>query len=362
MSRSPISETKEEQLIRALKMVAPGTTIRQAIDNIVRARNGALLVFADEMEASPMISGGIDIDIEVAPMILYELSKMDGAILLDPKGEHIIHANVQLMPDADIVSQETGTRHRTAERVAKQIGALCISISAARDVVTIYVGDVRYIMEQPRVILDKANQALQTLERFKSRLSQVTTSLAALEFEDAVTLHDVLNVLQRTEMVLVIVQEIERYIIELGDEGRLVRLQLGELLVDVREDREAVLADYLPDLSQENINKASAALGAMKSQELLSLARMGKILGYKTDANTLERHLSPRGYRMLRKIPRLPRRSIESILKCCGNLQGVIDASVEDLAALEGMNVTRARDVKEGLTRLQEMNLLERYG
>ena len=352
----------EDRLIEALQMVAPGTLIRQAIDNVVRAKTGALFVFADETDVRPMISGGIDIDVELSPMILYELAKMDGAILLDPTGSHIIHANVQLMPNASIESQETGTRHRTAERVAKQIGALCISISAARDVVTIYVGPIRYIMEQIRVILDQANQALQTLEKFKSRLNQVSTSLAALEFEDAVTLYDVLSVLQRTEMVLVIVQEIERYIIELGNEGRLVELQLEELMVDVREDREAVLADYLPDLTAERLAQARVELGSLRSEELLSLARLGSILGYEPGMNALEVHVSPRGYRMLRKIPRLSRHAIEALLGRYGHLQAIIDASADDLASVEGMDISRARDVKEGLVRLRELNLLERYG
>lgn len=352
----------EERLIESLQMVAPGTMLRQAIDNIVRARTGALLVFADEADLRPMISGGIDIDVELSPMILYELAKMDGAILLDRTGSRIIHANVQLMPDASIESQETGTRHRTAERVAKQIGALAISISAARDVVTIYLSDIRYIMEQIRVILDKANQALQTLEKFKSRLNHVSTSLAALEFEDAVTLYDVLSVLQRSEMVLVIVQEIERYIIELGTEGRLVELQLEELMVAVREDREAVLGDYLPELTAESLSEARSRLGALRSEELLSLSRLAEILGYPADVDALEKHVSPRGYRMLRKIPRLSRYSINALLDRYGRLQGIIDASLDDLAAVEGMDAARAKDVKEGLVRLRELNLLERYG
>lgn len=352
----------EERLIEALQMVAPGTRLRQAIDNIVRARTGALLVFADEADVRPMISGGIDIDVEVSPMILYELAKMDGAILLDRTGTHIIHANVQLMPDASIESQETGTRHRTAERVAKQIGALCISISAARDVVTIYVGDIRYIMEQIRTILDKADQALQTLEKFKNRLNQVSTSLSALEFEDAVTLYDVLSVLQRSEMVLVIVQEVERYIIELGVEGRLVELQLEELMVDVREDREAVLADYLPDSSPQKLAMARAALGRLRSEDLLSLSKLSEILGYEPSLNAFETQLRPRGYRLLRKIPRLPRHSIEAIIGRYGSLHAILDAPVDDLASIEGIDLAKARDIKEGLLRLRELNLLERYG
>lgn len=352
----------EERLVEALQMVAPGTTLRQAIENIVRARNGALLVVADEELVRPMISGGIDIDIELTPMILYELAKMDGAILLDRSGKHILHANVQLMPDASIESQETGTRHRTAERVAKQTGALCISISAARDVVTIYSGQVRYIMEQLRVILDKANQALQTLEKFKNRLTQVSSSLAALEFEDAVTLYDVASVLQRSEMVLVIAQEIERYIIELGTEGRLVELQLEELMVDVREERESVLADYLPVMNDETLSHARFTLGSLQSEELLSLSRIAEILGYPADVNALEKHVSPRGYCMLRRIPRLSRHQIESIVGRYGALQRVIDSSVDELSTVEGVDVPKAKDVKEGLVRLRELNLLERYG
>lgn len=352
----------EQRLTQALQMVAPGTPLRQAIENIVRARTGALLVLADEEQVRPMISGGIDIDVELSPMILYELAKMDGAILLDPSGKHIIHANVQLMPDASIESQETGTRHRTAERVAKQIGALCISISAARDVVTLYSGQVRYIMEHIRSILDKADQALQTLEKFKNRLTQVSSSLAALEFEDAVTLYDVASVLQRSEMVLVIAQEIERYLIELGTEGRLVELQLEELMVDVREEREAVLADYLPTLNTETLSQARIAFGSLESEELLSLTKLAELLGYPAEMNSLEKHVRPRGYCMLRRIPRLSRRQVESIVGRYGTLQKVIDTAVDELSTVEGIDTAKAKDVKEGLVRLRELNLLERYG
>lgn len=352
----------EARLVEALEMVAPGTAIRRAIDNIVRARTGALLVFADEEDIRPMISGGIQIDVELAPMILYELAKMDGAILLDRTGSRIRHANVQLMPDASIESEETGTRHRTAERVAKQIGALAISISAARDVVTIYISDMRYIMENIRIILDSANQALQTLEKFKERLTHVSTSLSALEFEDAVTLHDVLSVVQRLEMVLVIVQEIERYIIELGTEGRLVQLQLEMMMLHVREDREALLADYLPELTPETLREAREALGALESDDLLSLARLGQILGYEAGIDMLEKHLEPRGYRMLRKIPRLPQEVIVALVGHYGHLSAIIDSGPEELAEVECCTLSRAKDIKEGLNRLRELNLLERYG
>jgi len=349
-------------LTEALRLVAPGQVIREALDNIVRARTGALLVFTDEDEILPLVSGGIFIDAELQPMILYELAKMDGAILLNRDGSRIMHANVQLMPDPTISSSETGTRHRTAERVAKQVDALVLSISAARDVVSLYIDGLRYVMEEIRVILSKANQALQTLEKYKSRLSQVATSLSALEFEDAVTLYDVLSVIQRSEMVLRISREIDRYIIELGSEGRLIRLQLEELMVDVREDRRAVLSDYLPDFSDLSVDEVSLALSGLHQEELLSLARVAELMGFGEDVDALEFHASPRGYRMLRKIPRLPRGVIANLVARFGHLEDIMNASTEELAQVEGVGSARAGDIKEGFLRLRELNLLERYG
>jgi diadenylate cyclase len=352
----------EDSLIEALQMIAPGTVLRQAIDNIVRARTGALLVFAEEQQIRPMISGGIDIDVALKPMILYELAKMDGAILLDRAGSHIIHANVQLMPNASIDSQETGTRHRTAERVARQLGVLAISISAARDVVTIYVGEIRYIMDPIRVILSKADQALLTLERFKNRLTQVATTLSVLEFQDGVSLYDVTSVLQRTEMVLGLSHLIERYIIELGTEGRLVQLQMEEMLLNVREDRAAVLADYLVEPTPARLEEALEALIALPSDALISMGSISTILGYAPDAKVLETHVRPRGYRMLRKIPRLGSQAITNVMNRFGTLRAIMDAPAEELAAIEGVGVSRARDIKEGLARLHDLDLLERYG
>jgi len=354
--------TSSERLENALRRMAPGTELREAIDNILRARTGALIVFAEEEHVMPLISGGVDIDVPMTPMMLYELAKMDGAILLNFEGSRIIHANVQLMPDASIPSSETGTRHRTAERVAIQLDTLVVSISASRDVVTLYVGNTHHFLEEIRVILTKANQALQALEKYKSRLSQVSTSLSALEFENAVTLHDVLLVLQRSEMVLLIADEIERFIIELGAEGRLIRLQLEELMIDVREDRQAVLMDYLPVFSEYAVQAACASLARLESEELLSLSRVADILGYDSSVNPSEVHLSPRGYRMLRKIPRLPKAVIENLVANFGSLEEALAASVAELESVDGVGPARARDIKEGFVRLRELNLMERYG
>jgi diadenylate cyclase len=350
----------DERLVAALQMIAPGTVLRQAMDNIVRAHTGALLVFADEGQIRPLISGGIDIDVALKPMILYELAKMDGAILLDRSGTHIMHANVQLMPDASIDSQETGTRHRTAERVAKQLDELAISISAARDVVSIYYGDVRYIMDPIRVILSKADQALQTLERFKTRLNHVTSALSALEFQDAVTLFDVISMLQRTEMVLALSHLIERYVIELGTEGRLVQMQMEELLVNVREERTAVLADYLPDPGPAKLEKAREALIELPSDERISIDGIAHILGYASDLTALEEPMHPRGYRTLRRVPRLGEQLITNLMARFGSLQAILKAPTEELATVGGLDMARAVEIKDCLARLRDRALFER--
>lgn len=352
----------EAELEAALRAVAPGTALRQSLDNIVRARTGALVVLADEDQIAPLISGGISIDTEFAPMILYELAKMDGAIVLNRNGTRINHANVHLMPDPTIPSTETGTRHRTAERVAKQIDSLVVSISAARDVVSLYLGNVRHVLEDIRVIVTKSHQALLTLERYKSRLNQVSISLSAMEFESAVTLHDVLVVLQRSEMVLRIASEIERYVIELGTEGRLINMQLEELMVDVREDRQAVLMDYLSNFSRSAVLETCRRLGNLEQDDLISLSRLAELLGYDSGVNSLEVHVSPRGFRMLRKIPRLPAGVIENLVGRFGSLRDALEASVDELQVVEGVGPGRARDIKEGFVRLRELNLLERYG
>ena len=351
----------EESLIGALRMIAPGTVLREAIENIVHSRHGALLVFADEEQIAPLISGGINIDESVRPMILYELTKLDGAIILDPDGTHIMHANVQLMPDARIDSQETGTRHRTGERVAKQLGVLAVSISAARDVVTVYVGGVRYIMDPIRVILSKADQALLTLERFRTRLNQVSGALSMLEFRDAVTLYDVTSVLQRTEMVLTLAHLIERYVIELGTEGRLVQMQMEELLTNVREDRAAVLSDYLLDYTPARSEAMLAQLASLPAEDLISMDYLAAILGYPPDANVLETHVSPRGCRLLRKIPRLSVEAIQNLTARFGTLQAIMEAPLEELAAVDKVGPVRAREIEEGLTRVREVDLPERF-
>src|SRR5918996_288580 len=238
---------QEPRLLKALEMMAPGTALREGLDQILHARTGGLIVIGDPEELSFLFSGGIRLDVDYTPALLYQVAKMDGAIILNQNVTRIVWANVQLMPDPTILSVETGTRHRTAERVSKQTDGAVIALSQRRDVVSLYVDGAKYIMVDIPVVLAKANQALATLDKYRTRLEQVSTRLTALEFEGGATLHDVLTVLQRGELVTRMGVEVERYIVELGMEGRLIEMQLDETMVGVAHDKGALVRDYLAE-------------------------------------------------------------------------------------------------------------------
>src|ERR671938_846284 len=271
---------QEPRLVKALEMVAPGTSLREGIDHILHARTGGLIVIGDPDELSFMYSGGIRLDVDYSPALLYQVAKMDGAIILNQNVTKIVWANVQLMPDPTILSVETGTRHRTAERVSKQTDAVVIAISQRRDVVSLYVDGSKYILEDIPVVLAKANQALATLDKYRTRLDQVSTRLTALEFEGGATLHDVLTVLQRSELVTRMAVEIERHIVELGTEGRLIEMQLEETMVGVAGDRAALLHDYLIDDSDASFAAGMDQLVRLPHQDLLDFGRLAELLGY----------------------------------------------------------------------------------
>lgn len=348
-------------MVRALEMVAPGTALREGIDNILHAHTGGLIVIADPDELAFLFSGGVKLDLDYTPALLYELAKMDGAIVLSANATKIAHANVQLTPDPTILTAETGTRHRTAERVAKQTDALVIAISERREVVSLYVDGVRYILEDIPTVLAKANQALATLDKYRSRLDQVSTRLTALEFEGGATLHDVLTVLQRAELVTRMAVEIERYIVELGSEGRLIEMQLDETMVGVSADKAALVHDYLVEDADESFSVAFDHLVRLAHQDLLDFGRLAELLGYDRKLNSLDYPVSPRGLRILGRIPRLPKLVVKRIVEEFGGLEELLAATDGELETVDGVGEIRAKDIREGLRRQQEINLVDRY-
>lgn len=354
-------DMRKDNIYESLKILAPGTPLREGLENIVRAKTGALIVVGDSEEIMKIVDGGFNINSEFTPAHLYELAKMDGAIILSKDVKKILYANTQLVPDPFVASKETGIRHRTAERVAKQTGELVISISQRRNIITLYQGYSKYVLKDVSEILSKANQAIQTLEKYKVVLDQATVNLSALEFEDLVTVFDVVTVLQRTEMVMRIVKEIEKYILELGNEGRLISMQLDELTGDIEEDGINVIRDYYVERDDISYVDVRSTIRNMSSEDLLDLTNIAKALGYDDGIDSLDINVSPKGYRILNKIPRLPSNVLENVIHMFGSFQEILKASISQLDAVEGIGEIRARSIKEGLRRFQEQSLLDRH-
>ncbi|MDO5739213.1 MAG: DNA integrity scanning diadenylate cyclase DisA [Ornithinimicrobium sp.] len=346
-----------------LAAAAPGTDLRDGLERILRGRTGALIVLGSDRTVESISSGGFELDVEFSATRLRELAKMDGAIILNREATRILRAATQLVPDPSIETRESGTRHRTAERVAKQTRMPVISVSQSMSIVALYIGNLRHVLEERTQILAQANQALQTLERYRSRLDEVTATLSALEIEDLVTIREVASVLQRLEMVARISSEIQQYVVELGVDGRLVGLQLEELTGGIGRDRELVIRDYAG--TADAIREPSAVLASLAqldAAELLDLGAVARCMGITVIGDGMDHlALSPSGYRLLNRIPRLPGAVVDRLVDHFGNFQSLLSAGLEDLMRVDGVGEARARAVREGLSRLAEASILERY-
>ena len=351
---------RSEEMLAALRLAAPGSPLRAGIERIMSARMGALIVVGSGPEVLSVCSGGFLLDAEFTPPRLSELAKMDGAIIVSDDCARIVRANVHLVPDPNIPTSETGTRHRTAERVARQIRVPVITISEDRSEVAVHVNVEKKMLEPTPRVLARADQALQILERYKTRLDAVSTSLSALEVEDLVTVRDVATVLQRAEMVRRIAEEIEGYVIELGTDGRLVLLQLEELMGGVEDDRRLVAKDYFASGDAWDLADVLMRLARLDDETLLDLDAVAEGL-HLPGQYDLDSAVQPRGFRLLHKIPRLPDLVSDHVVERFSNLQKIMRASAADLTEVEGVGDARARAIKEGLARLAETSILERY-
>lgn len=356
--------TVDERLRTTLAAIAPGTDLRDALERILRGNTGGLIVLGYDKTVESLCTGGFNLDIEISAPLMREIAKMDGAIVLDNTCTRILKANVHLQPDPSIPTSESGTRHRSAERTNKQTGYPVISVSQSMRIIALYVGGRRYVLDDSGAILSRANQALATLERYKLRLDEVSGTLSALEIEDLVTVRDAAAVAQRLEMVRRIASEIEGYVVELGTDGRLLSLQLDELLAGVEPERELVVRDYLPMSTGRKSRSPEDVLrdfDALSAAELLDLSTIARVMGYTAGAEALDAPVSPRGYRLLAKVPRLPNLVVDRLVDHFGGLQKLLAAGIDDLQAVDGVGETRARSVREGLSRLAESSILERY-
>lgn len=351
---------RDERLLSVLQKVAPGTALREGLDRIMRSGKGAIIVLGYGETVRPLLSGGFKMATQFTAQRLSELAKMDGAIIMNDETDKVLWANVHLVPDPSIPTDETGTRHRTAERTAQETGKPVVSVSESMRLVSLYVGSTKHVLEEISSVLFRANQALATLERYRNRLDEVSSALSALEIENVVTLRDVLSVLQRAEMVRRIADEIEAYVAELGSDGRLLQLQLDELMYGVEAERALVVRDYMPD-RRRKVETILKALGEVPPEDLLDLSILLEVLGHGDAEDGVDEPVAPRGYRLLSRIPRLPDPVIDKLVVRFSSLQRLMDATLQELDDVEGIGEMRARSIREGLTRLAESSILERY-
>jgi len=353
---------RDDPLRRVLAALAPGTALRDGLERILRGNTGALIVLGYDRTVESICTGGFPLDVDFSATRIRELAKMDGAVVLTTDQQRIIRAATHLMPDPQIPTEESGTRHRTAQRVAQQTGYPVISVSQSMKIISLYLGSRRHVLEDSASLLSRANQAVATLERYKARLDEVSQTLSALEIEDLVTVRDAASVSQRLEMVSRISDEISGYGAELGTDGRLLSLQLEELMAGVDSDRELIARDYLPGGKRaRTVEQVQFELSQLSSAELLDLSIVAKALGFPGTPESLEQPVSPRGYRLMARVPRLPRLVLDRIVDHFGSLQKVLAATVEELQNVDGVGDARARTIREALSRLADASILERY-
>lgn len=360
----PLNSNETGALMDILEMTAPGTALREGLENVLRANTGGLIVIGDFAKIKPIMKGGFAIDTEYSPAHLYELAKMDGAIIVSQDLKRISCANTHLMPDANIPSSETGIRHRTAEQTARQTGALVICISQRRHVISLYKGSFKYILKDVSVLLNTANQALGTLEKYKDVLEEALLRLSVQEFDNVVTLPDVLQVIQRAEMFKRVEKMLRLYLTELGDESQLIRMQAEELSSNVEKDEALTIRDYMVRIKdkdeQEQLDEYMQRLARFDNEQLLDLDLLARTLNlneyHEKDKRVV---LEPRGYRILNKIARLPYTVIENMVAAFGTLQSIVLASNEELDAVEGIGPARVAQITLGLERIRSQILTD---
>lgn len=343
-----------EGIEEVLKLIAPGTPIRNGLENILNAKTGALIAVADSDQVLQLVDGGFKLDVEFSAAKLYELAKMDGAIILSSDFKKILYANTQLIPSPEIYTNETGTRHRTAERTAKQTGALVISISQRRGIITLFRGNERYVLKDSAEVISKANQALQIVEKYKKVFDNKINMLNEYEFNDIVTLENVITVIQRAEMVKKISEEVTKAIDELGEEGRLLEMQLDETVGDLDKEELLLIKDYIAPGKKIEAEKVLEELKDIVYENLIKPDKIANLLGYEDFDNYDEVGVYTRGYRILNKIPRMPNTIVENLVQSFKSFQHILAADIQRLDDVDGIGEIRARTIRQSLKRMQE--------
>jgi len=349
-------QNEEKSLSNLLKLVSPGTVLKQGLEIILQGGTGALIVIGDTEEVLKTIDGGFKIDCPLTPTALAELAKMDGAIIISKDMKRILYANTQLIPDYLIPTNERGTRHRAAERMAKQTSCPVIAISRARRTVSLYQEETKYVLKTLPELISRANQALQTLEKHRVVFDEILKELEILEFQDEVRLFNAIKIIQRGQMIKKIKREVDRYIIELGEEARLIKMQLKEVAGDTLNEVMQIIQDY----ARRDYKKVCLELEDIEMNELLEPINIVRILGYEVKPESLDLLVFPRGYRVLSKIPRLPSVVIKNVTKALGDLPNIVNANPGQLMKISEVGEKRAHMIRKELQRLKDKALIEK--
>lgn len=344
-----------EDILKFLKLVSPGTDLREGLEIILQRGTGGLIVIGDTEKVLSLIDGGFQVNCPLTPSALAELAKMDGAIILSRDAKKILYANTQLVPDYLIPTEERGTRHRSADRMAKQTGCSVIAISETRNVITLYQGEKKYVLKPIPELLRRSTQALQTMEKYRTAFNEAISELDVLEFRNEVRLFHVVNVIQKGEVVKMIKEEVERYIVELGEEARLVEVQFKEILGASIEETELVIRDYTRQDYKVSIEK----FDMLELDQILGTETILEALGYDPKLENLDLNVFPKGYRMLSKIPRLPRIVVENVVNAFGNLYNIIQATPLELTEIDEVGEKRASTIRAELDKMRERILVQ---
>jgi len=322
----PFSKEKSEKepgkdFFDVLRMVAPGTSLRVALDDFLNAKMGALIVL-DNGSVGGLVEGGFEVNTKFSAQKLVEFAKMDGAIILSRDAKEILKVNVMLFPDVAVYTKETGTRHKTAERTARQTNAVVLAVSERKNKISLYYGDLTYELQRSSEILRRVSETLQILEKQREIFDELVANLNSLELRRHSTTKDVCLVLQRIEIMKRISAVVEGNLIELGKEGTIVRMRLKELMGGLKKEEELLLKDYFGSAHSSSLE----ILEKVDFDFLLDPLNLLRVLF----EEVAEKEISPKGTRLLGKTNILER-YVDLLVGNFRNLSEILSASNEEI-------------------------------
>ena len=352
-------ETSRKKIIDGIfTIIAPGTPLRSALNRIQEAELGALILLGKPADFPGLIGGGFEINSDYTPQRMYELAKMDGAIILSEDIKKIYSANLQLQPDFSIKTDESGTRHRTADRFAKQTGHLAIAVSERRNKITVYKGSFRYTLNDIKDLIVKASQAMMALEKYTVAIENHLTNLTILEFDNMITLNEVEEVIKKYALLFKMADELDDYILELGNEGRLIVTQYDEIMLGLEDGLYNLIKDY--NHSKDRADTIFERIRQLSEEDLLSQNNIVSILGYGTRATSFDEKVVPKGYRMLNTVNRLTKKDIDLVINKFETLPNILDADAEMMSSAKGISKFKAEHIVRALLRLHNTLMMEK--